>query len=130
MNKIAFTPGQAISGYTIKKVSPLPEINAHLIELVHEKTKAVHIHIANEDKENTFGVFFRTVPTDSTGVAHILEHTVLCGSEKIQGPGSFLFHAQTKPQYIHERIYRIGLDHVSVFHPEYKRLFQSDECLS
>ncbi|MCG8552243.1 MAG: insulinase family protein, partial [Desulfobacterales bacterium] len=46
------------------------------------KTKAVHIHIANEDKENTFGVFFRTVPTDSTGVAHILEHTVLCGSEK------------------------------------------------
>ncbi|HRF91741.1 MAG TPA: insulinase family protein, partial [Desulfobacter postgatei] len=82
MNKIAFTPGQAISGYTIKKVSPLPEINAHLIELVHEKTKAVHIHIANEDKENTFGVFFRTVPTDSTGVAHILEHTVLCGSEK------------------------------------------------
>jgi hypothetical protein len=82
MNKIAFTPGQAISGYTIKQVSPLPEINAHLIELVHEKTKAVHIHIANEDKENTFGVFFRTVPTDSTGVAHILEHTVLCGSEK------------------------------------------------
>nr|WP_320190501.1 insulinase family protein [uncultured Desulfobacter sp.] len=82
MNQTAFTPGQAIGGYIIQQVSPLPAINAHLIQLVHEKTKAVHIHIANEDKENTFGVFFRTVPTDSTGVAHILEHTVLCGSEK------------------------------------------------
>lgn len=82
MNKTAFTPGQAISGYKIQQVSPLPAINAYLIQLIHEKTKALHIHIANEDKENTFGVFFRTVPTDSTGVAHILEHTVLCGSEK------------------------------------------------
>jgi hypothetical protein len=82
MNQTAFTTGQAICGYRIQQVSPLPAINAHLIQLVHEKTKAVHIHIANEDKENTFGVFFRTVPTDSTGVAHILEHTVLCGSKK------------------------------------------------
>src|SRR6056297_1134288 len=82
MNQTAFTTGQAICGYRIQQVSPLPAINAHLIQLLHEKTKAVHIHIANEDKENTFGVFFRTVPTDSTGVAHILEHTVLCGSKK------------------------------------------------
>ncbi|WP_321494654.1 insulinase family protein [uncultured Desulfobacter sp.] len=82
MNQNAFTPGQAINGYKIQRVSALPAINAHLIQLTHEKTKAVHIHIANDDKENTFGVFFRTVPTDSTGVAHILEHTVLCGSEK------------------------------------------------
>lgn len=82
MNQTAFIPGQAISGYRIQHVSDLPVINAYLIQLVHEKTKAVHIHIANADKENTFGVFFRTVPTDSTGVAHILEHTVLCGSEK------------------------------------------------
>jgi hypothetical protein len=82
MNQTAYTPGQAIGGYTIQQVSPLPAISAHLIQLIHEKTNAVHIHIANEDKENTFGVFFRTVPTDSTGVAHILEHTVLCGSEK------------------------------------------------
>ncbi|WDP91357.1 MAG: insulinase family protein [Desulfobacter sp.] len=82
MEKIAFTPGETINGYQIKQVSHLPSIDAHLIELIHTATKAVHIHIANKDKENTFGVFFRTVPTDSTGVAHILEHTVLCGSEK------------------------------------------------
>ncbi|WDP84973.1 MAG: insulinase family protein [Desulfobacter sp.] len=78
----AIEPGQIIQGYKVKQVTHLPSIDAHLIELVHEKTKAPHIHIANKDKENTFGVFFRTVPTDSTGVAHILEHTVLCGSKK------------------------------------------------
>lgn len=118
MNQTAFTPGQAISGYRIQQVSALPAINAHLIQLVHEKTKAVHIHIANGDKENTFGVFFRTVPTDSTGVAHILEHTVLCGSEKYKVRDPFFFHAQTKPVHLHECIHRIRLDHVSLFHPE------------
>ncbi len=82
MEQIAFKPGQSVNGYTIQQVSHLPSIDAHLITLTHEKTRATHIHIANKDKENTFGVFFRTVPTDSTGVAHILEHTVLCGSKK------------------------------------------------
>ncbi len=84
MEKIAFTPGQTINGYQVKQVSHLPSIDAHLIELTHIATQATHIHIANADKENTFGVFFRTVPTDSTGVAHILEHTVLCGSKKYE----------------------------------------------
>jgi Zn-dependent M16 (insulinase) family peptidase len=53
-----------------------------MIELIHGPTGARHVHIANNDRENTFGVAFRTVPSDSTGVAHILEHTVLCGSER------------------------------------------------
>ncbi len=82
MEKIALNPGQRLCGYHVKRVARLPNIDAHLIELVHTATKAVHIHIASPDKENTFGVFFRTVPTDDTGVAHVLEHTVLCGSEK------------------------------------------------
>ena len=84
MDISAFKPGQRISGYRIKQVSPLPSIDACLIELTHEQTRASHIHIANKDKENTFGVFFRTVPEDSTGVAHILEHTVLCGSKRFK----------------------------------------------
>jgi Zn-dependent M16 (insulinase) family peptidase len=48
----------------------------------HVPTGAKHIHIGNQDSENTFSVAFKTVPTDSSGVAHILEHTVLCGSKK------------------------------------------------
>ena len=74
--------GQKICGYFVKNVTELESIDSVMVELEHKKTKAKHIHIANKDKENTFGVFFRTVPSDSSGVAHILEHTVLCGSKK------------------------------------------------
>lgn len=48
----------------------------------HKKTGAQHIHLAADNQENVFLVALRTVPHDSTGVAHILEHTALCGSEK------------------------------------------------
>ena len=51
-------------------------------EYRHTKTGAMHYHIAADNDENVFLVGLRTVPTDSTGVAHILEHTALCGSEK------------------------------------------------
>jgi Zn-dependent M16 (insulinase) family peptidase len=69
-------------GYLIHSITPLKEINGYLYMLHHSATGARHLHISTQDKENTFGVTFKTVPTDSTGVAHILEHTVLCGSEK------------------------------------------------
>ena len=82
MESITFEKGQKLYGYLIKKVTQLETIDSVMIQLEHIKTKARHIHIYNKDKENTFGVFFRTVPKDSTGVAHILEHTVLCGSKK------------------------------------------------
>ena len=48
----------------------------------HLKTGAEHIHLHSDNAENVFLVALRTVPRDSTGVAHILEHTALCGSEK------------------------------------------------
>ncbi|TCM68355.1 hypothetical protein EC844_10558 [Acinetobacter calcoaceticus] len=48
----------------------------------HKVTGAVHYHLATEHDENVFLVAFRTQPMDSKGEAHILEHTVLCGSEK------------------------------------------------
>lgn len=69
-------------GYKILSVIALKEINGFLYTLQHTATGARHLHISTQDKENTFGVTFKTVPSDSTGVAHILEHTVLCGSEK------------------------------------------------
>lgn len=55
-----------------------------MYQLEHEKTGALMIHLSNEDDNNCFGVAFRTTPSDSTGVAHILEHTALCGSERYQ----------------------------------------------
>uniref|UniRef100_A0A2A4IU37 Peptidase M16 N-terminal domain-containing protein n=1 Tax=Heliothis virescens TaxID=7102 RepID=A0A2A4IU37_HELVI len=50
--------------------------------LVHEKTKTEYLHLERDDSNNVFSVGFRTTPLDSMGTPHILEHTVLCGSEK------------------------------------------------
>jgi len=69
-------------GYSIKKIIALREINSFLYLLEHSLTGARHAHISNNDEEHTFSVAFKTVPSDSTGVAHILEHTALCGSRK------------------------------------------------
>jgi len=81
-NNRDLTTGQIIHGYRILRMTQLREIDAVLYRLEHLATGARHVHLSNGDMENTFGVTFKTVPTDSTGVAHILEHTVLCGSEK------------------------------------------------
>ena len=75
-------PGDRIHGYRVLRVEPLPEIHATAYMLDHPESGARHLHLERPDAENTFGVAFRTVPQDSTGVAHILEHTVLCGSER------------------------------------------------
>ena len=75
-------PGGRCGGYIVKRVEKIPESDFFFYELEHEQTGALHIHISSDDRENTFSVAFKTVPKDSTGVAHILEHTVLCGSEK------------------------------------------------
>ena len=75
-------PGGHIDDYQIQRIESLPEISAIFYELIHSPTGARHIHVSNNDAENTFSVAFKTVPKDSTGVAHILEHTVLCGSKQ------------------------------------------------
>ena len=74
--------GDMIKGYYVHKMIELPEIHSLYHELEHRGTGARHIHIQNQDRENVFSVAFKTVPQDSTGVAHILEHTALCGSKK------------------------------------------------
>ncbi len=74
--------GDRLHGYRVQRVEPLPEIRATAFVLDHPGSGARHLHLSRPDSENTFGVAFRTVPRDSTGVAHILEHTVLCGSER------------------------------------------------
>ncbi len=60
---------------------PIESLNLVVEEYRHRKTGAPHYHLAADNTENVFLVALRTVPTDSTGVAHILEHTTLCGSE-------------------------------------------------
>ena len=57
-------------------------LNLTIEEYRHKKTGAQHFHLNADNPENVFFVALRTVPHDSTGVAHILEHTALCGSER------------------------------------------------
>ncbi len=60
----------------------LSEVNGIVRLFEHNKTKAQIISVCNDDENKSFGVTFRTPPKNSTGVAHILEHSVLCGSKK------------------------------------------------
>ncbi len=57
-------------------------LNVEIRHYRHPATGAEHYHLASDHTENVFLVALRTVPQDNTGVAHILEHTVLCGSER------------------------------------------------
>ena len=81
-NNPKLTPGQSLCGYLLKQTAYLETTRTWYYNLEHEDTGARHVHLSRADDENTFAVAFQTVPLDSTGVAHILEHTVLCGSER------------------------------------------------
>jgi len=74
--------GDRYRDYVYTKVLPLEELQMVLYELTHEPTSARVVHLEADDPENLFCLSLQTLPSDSTGVAHILEHTVLCGSKK------------------------------------------------
>lgn len=75
-------PGQQYHDFIVTKYSPISELRCILRELVHLPSGAQVMHIANEDPENFFCLSFKTLPSSSNGVPHILEHTTLCGSKK------------------------------------------------
>ena len=79
---MGITASSTIGGYTITRREPLARLEGEYLELEHQRTGAKHIHIQCPDDNNAFAVFFSTPPPDSTGVAHILEHVVLSGSQR------------------------------------------------
>lgn len=68
--------------YEVVKQEQLSDINSKGVVLRHKKSGAHISLVSNEDENKVFYIAFRTPPGDSTGVPHIIEHTVLCGSEK------------------------------------------------
>ncbi len=70
------------SEFELVRRHPIPALNLEVEEYRHGPTGAQHVHLACDNQENVFLVALRTVPEDSRGVAHILEHTALCGSER------------------------------------------------
>lgn len=71
-----------LHGFTNLRTDELPEYRAKATLYRHVKTGANLVSISVDDENKVFGITFRTPPSDHTGVAHILEHSVLCGSRK------------------------------------------------
>ena len=84
MTELSPTPEATppLNTFALKRAVPIPSLNLMVEEYEHPATGAVHLHLGSDSPENVFMVALRTVPEDSTGVAHILEHTALCGSER------------------------------------------------
>lgn len=70
--------------FGFEKVSEqfIDECKSKAVLYKHKKTGAEVMSVSNDDENKVFGVVFRTPPKDSTGIPHILEHSVLCGSRK------------------------------------------------
>jgi len=87
--------GQVLgSGFVILDIVNLEELNSLGIWAKHEKCGAEVFHVLNDDSENLFSFAFATAPQDNTGAPHILEHTVLCGSERYPLKDAFIVLAQ------------------------------------
>ena len=71
-----------LHGFEFVKEVDVSEINSKVILYRHIKTGAELMSVINDDENKVFGITFRTPPSDSTGLPHIMEHSVLCGSRK------------------------------------------------
>ncbi|MBQ8682583.1 MAG: insulinase family protein [Selenomonadales bacterium] len=74
--------GDVIHGFRLRESRMIKEIQSMGYWMEHVQTGAQLLYIKNEDDNKVFSISFRTPPSDSTGVAHIVEHSVLCGSRK------------------------------------------------
>ena len=79
-----------LKAYTLIVKKELADIGSTGYVLKHNKTGARVMLIENEDDNKVFNIAFRTTPVDSTGVPHIIEHSVLCGSEKYPSKDPFV----------------------------------------
>ena len=71
----------SVHQFELLREEHIEELNTRALFYRHS-TGAELLSLLNDDENKVFGINFRTPPTDSTGVAHILEHAVLCGSRK------------------------------------------------
>ena len=74
--------GSTVFGFTVTSKKTLAELDADAYVLHHRASGARLLYLACEDENKAFSIAFKTPPTDDTGVFHILQHSVLCGSTK------------------------------------------------
>ena len=81
---------EQLQAYTILEKKEIKELNSVGYIMKHNQTGARIVLMENDDNNKVFCVGFRTPPKDSTGVAHIIEHSVLCGSDKFPVKDPFI----------------------------------------
>ena len=74
--------GSVICGFHVDSVKDVPDVGGRMWRMTYEKNGAELVWLERDDEVKTFVIAFKTLPEDDTGVAHILEHSVLAGSEK------------------------------------------------
>ncbi|WP_308577753.1 insulinase family protein [uncultured Parvimonas sp.] len=77
-------------GYKLIQEKHIKDVNSDCVLLEHEKTGAKVFLMKNDDDNKTFGIGFKTLPKDNTGICHIIEHSVLSGSRKFQTKEPFM----------------------------------------
>ncbi len=82
--------GSICQGFKLLKITTVSELDSTGYEFVHEKSGARLFYLQNEDDNKVFSISFRTTPKDNTGVAHIVEHSTLCGSRKFPSKEPFV----------------------------------------
>ena len=75
-------PGTTCHGFAVERRETVPELDSDAYVLRHTASGARLLYLACDDENKAFAIGFKTPPADSTGVFHILEHSVLCGSAK------------------------------------------------
>ena len=75
-------PGTTCHGFAVERCESVPELDSDAYVLRHAASGARLLYLACDDENKAFAIGFKTPPADSTGVFHILEHSVLCGSAK------------------------------------------------
>lgn len=83
------TVGMTLFGFHVDSVKEVPDVGGRMWHMTYEKNGAELLWLEREDEVKTFTIAFKTLPTDDTGVAHILEHSVLSGSEKYPAKSPF-----------------------------------------
>lgn len=77
-------------GFTLVEEKTLSELNAVMYRLCHDKTGLELVWLKRDEENKSFGIAFETLPWNHTGVFHILEHSVLCGSDKYRAKEPFV----------------------------------------
>lgn len=77
-----FVTGKVYEGFECQRQEHVQDFNMTAYLLRHQGTGSEYLHVHRDDPNNVFSINFRTTPFDSTGLPHILEHNVLCGSER------------------------------------------------